>query len=156
MIKKTGSWKDAGVMLKTLATDFVPQLKAKLYEDGRLVVETIQGHIDRQDLPWTELSEITKQLKHDERIYYETGYLRDNIGIRKVKSSANELAYFIGASPWKTHKESGLKFSDLMIYLEYGTDKIPPRPIIRPSYEEVKTKLYKEWSEYFEKSVGRK
>ena len=40
-----------------------------------------------------------------------------------------------------------LKFSDLMIWLEYGTDKIPPRPLIRPTWEEIEPILKEHWKD---------
>lgn len=153
-VTTTGDWKKCGMLLKALATELYPVCKARLYEDGKVAVETMQEHIDRQDLPWDALSEVTTRLKEDERIYIETGYLRENIGVRKIKSSANEISYFVGASPWKTHKPSGKKFSDIMMYMEYGTIKQPPRPLVRPTYEEIQAKMKKEWSDYL-KSVIR-
>lgn len=152
-VTSTGDWHKCGVLLKALATKLMPVCKAKLYENGKVVVETMQEHIDKQDLPWEALSDTTLRLKEDERIYIETGYLRDNIGVRKVKSSANEVAYFIGASPWKTHKPSGEKFSDIMMYMEYGTVTQPPRPLVRPTYKEVKDELKEEWSDYLKDLV---
>ena len=149
-----GDWKKCGMMLKALSTQLMPVCQAKLYEDGKLVVDIMQGHIDTQDLPWESLSDITVDLKKSEKIYLETGYLRDGIGLRKVKSSKNSVSYFIGASPWKTHKPSGLKFSDVMMYMEYGTMTQPPRPLVRPTYEEVKDKLRQEWKNYFSDIVG--
>ena len=81
----------------------------------------------------------------DETIYVETGFLKDNLKVRKVKSPKNGVTYFIGADAWTTHKPSGLKFSNLMIYLEYGTSKIPPRPLIRPTLDEVEQEIKKHW-----------
>ena len=147
-VQMYGEWHKCGTVLKTLSTRLLPLCQAKLYENAELVLETMQGHIDKQDLPWAELSEITKRLKEDERIYIETGYLRDNIGIRKIKSAKNGATYFIGASPWKTHPESGRKFSDIMMFMEYGTVTQPPRPLIRPTYKEVQKQIKEEWKKY--------
>ena len=38
-----------------------------------------------------------------------------------------------------------------MIWLEYGTDKMPPRPLIQPTYEEVMGIIEKNWESYFKK-----
>lgn len=147
-VQMYGDWHKCGAVLKALSTQLFPVCKAKLYENSKLVLETMQGHIDKQDLPWEALSEITIRLKEDEKIYIETGYLRDNIGVRKIKSAKNDITYFIGASPWKTHPESGEKFSDIMMYMEYGTITQPPRPLVRPTYEEVSKQIKKEWQDY--------
>lgn len=152
MISTYGDWKKCGVILKALSTRLFPVAQMKLYEDGKMVLEKLQGHIDKQDLPWAELKDITIKLKQDEKIYVETGYLRDNIGVRKIKSNKNDVVYFIGASPWKTHP-SGVKFSDLMMYMEYGTATQPPRPLVRPTYEEVQREIKKEWKDYLQSIV---
>lgn len=148
MITTYGDWKKCGLALKALSVDMFPKVQAKLYEDGKVVVETMQGHIDKQDLPWKALAETTVKLKQDEQIYLETGYLRDNIGVRKVKSSSKDVTYFIGASPWKTHP-SGVKFSDIIMYMEYGTSTQPARPLIQPTYKETQDRIRREWKDYF-------
>ena len=64
--------------------------------------------------------------------------------MRRVKSVANGITLFIGASAWKRTPD-GVKLSDLMIWLEYGTDKVPPRPLIRPTWEEVEPIIKDNW-----------
>lgn len=152
-IKAQGDWRKCGMLLKALSVRLFPVCQAKLYEDSKLVVEKMQGHIDKQDLDWIPLSDITKRLKEDEKIYIETGYLRDNIGVRKIKSSKSDVTYFIGASPWKTHPASGKKFSEIMMYMEYGTATQPGRPLVKPTYDEVKVKLQNEWKNYLKELV---
>lgn len=147
-LSKFGDWTRAGQILQVLSTGrIVPAFQAQLKEDGELILKTIKGHIDSQDLNWTPLSEHTIELKNgDETIYVETGFLKDNLKVRKVKSPKNGVTYFIGADAWTTHKPSGLKFSDLMIYLEYGTANIPPRPLIRPTMEELESIIKSHWT----------
>ena len=137
-MSKFGDWTKAGVVLQSLSSNkIVPAFSAQIKEDGNLVLERIISHIDSQDLNWTPLSERTIELKNgDETIYVETGFLKSNLKVRKVKAPKNGVTYFIGADAWTKHP-SGLKFSDLMIYLEYGTSDIPPRPLVRPTWEEV-------------------
>ena len=43
--------------------------------------------------------------------------------------------------------------SELMIWIEYGTDRMPPRPLVRPTFEEVKDMLQKSWEELFKSIV---
>lgn len=146
-LSKFGDWTRAGAVLQGLSVNLCPAFKAQLEEDGKLILETMIKHIDAQDLPWTPLSERTVELKGgDTTVYVETGYLRDNLQVRRVKSVANGMTLFIGASAWKT-TPGGVKFSDLMIWLEYGTDKIPPRPLIRPTWDEVEPILRDNWVE---------
>ena len=144
-MSKFGDWTRAGIVLQGLSVNLVPAFKAQLEEDGNLILKTLVDHIDAQDLPWTPLSERTIELKGgDSTIYVETGFLRDNLQVRRVKSVANGMTLFIGASAWKRTPE-GVKLSDLMIWLEYGTDKVPPRPLIRPTWDEVEPILKDNW-----------
>lgn len=142
-----GDWNRAGVYLRSLAVKLKPAFEAQLWEDGQLVLEKMRGHIDDQDLNWTPLAQRTVELKGgDTTIYVETGQLRNGLTVRRIKSSAKGSTIFIGASPWKRH-EGGMKMSDLMIWLEYGTDKIPPRPLVQPTIEEVEDLLKKNWKD---------
>lgn len=148
-LQMTGDWNKAGIYLRNLAVQLKPAFEAQLYEDGQLILKTIQEHIDHQDLDWTPLAERTIELKGgDDTIYVETGALRDGLVVRRVKSTVKGSTLYVGASPWKRH-QGGMKMSDLMIWLEYGTDKVPPRPIIRPTYEEVQDVLKRHWKDLF-------
>lgn len=145
-LEMTGDWNRAGLYLRNLAVKLRPAFEGKLYEDGQLVLEKMRGHIDNQDLNWTPLSKRTIALKGgSEVIYIETGKLRDGLTVRRIKSTVKGSTLFIGASPWKKHGD--IKMSDLMIWLEYGTDKIPPRPLVQPTIDEVKELLKNHWAE---------
>ena len=149
----TGDWNRAGLYLKNLSVRLKPAFEAQLYEDGQFVLEKMRGHIDDQDLNWTPLAERTIELKGgDDTIYVETGALRDGLTVRRIKSTVKGSTIFVGASPWKRH-EGGMKMSDLMIWLEYGTDKIPPRPLVQPTIEEVESILEKHWKDLMEELI---
>lgn len=151
-LEMTGDWNKAGLYLRNLAVKLYPAFSGKLYEDGQFVLEKMRGHIDDQDLMWTPLSERTVMLKGGSRtIYIETGELRNGLTVRRIKSSAKGSTLFIGASPWKKHGE--LKMSDLMIWLEYGTDKIPPRPLVQPTIEEVQDILKNHWKDLMKELI---
>jgi hypothetical protein len=144
-MSKFGDWTRAGVVLQSLRVNLVPAFKAQIQEDGELILQTMIEHIDAQDLDWTPLAEKTVELKHgDTTIYVETGFLRNALEVRKIKSPASGFTLFIGASAWKRTPE-GVRLSDLMIWLEYGTEKMPPRPLIRPTWEEVKPLIKSHW-----------
>lgn len=143
----TGDWNRAGVYLRNLAVKLKPAFEAQLYEDGEFVLQKMKDHIDNQDLSWTPLAERTIELKGgDDTIYVETGALKDGLTVRRIKSTTKGSTIFVGASPWKRHP-SGMKMSDLMIWLEYGTDKIPPRPLVEPTIEEVEDILKNNWED---------
>lgn len=152
-LQLTGDWNKAGVHLKNLAVKLKPAFEVQLWEDGKFVLETMKGHIDNQDLDWTPLAQRTVELKGgDTTIYVETGQLKDGLVVRRIKSSTKGSTIFVGASPWKRH-EGGMKMSDLMIWLEYGTDKIPPRPLVQPTIEEVEDILKEHWKELMQDLV---
>lgn len=147
-LKLTGDWNKAGLFLQNLSVRIYPAFQAQLEEDGKLVLNKLQDHIDSQDLSWTPLAQRTIELKGgDSTIYVDTGTLKNGLTVRRVKSSVKGSTIFIGASPWKKHSPSGQRLSDLMIWLEYGTDKIPPRPLIRPTIEEVEDIIKNNWRE---------
>lgn len=143
-ISKFGDWTRAGVVLQNLTAKLKPAFEAQMNEDGELILQTMRSHIDSQDLGWTPLSQSTVSKKGNDTIYIETGYLRDNLEVRRVRSTTFGVTLFIGASAWKTHP-SGEKFSDIMIWLEYGTETIPARPLVRPSWEEVQDIVKSNW-----------
>ena len=146
-LKLTGDWNKAGLWMQNLAVTLRPAFEAQFWEDGNFVLEKMQGHIDNQDLSWTPLAERTIELKGgDTTIYVQTGQLRNGLTVRRIKSSVSGTTIFVGASPWKRH-EGGMSMSDLMIWLEYGTDKIPPRPLVQPTIEEVRDILKSNWVE---------
>lgn len=155
-VSKFGDWIKAGVVMQKLSISLLPAFRSQLEEDGELVLKTVIDHINAQDLGWHPLAQRTVELKGgSSTIYVESGYLKSNLEVRKVKAPADGLTIFVGASAWKTHP-SGVKFSDLMIWLEYGTDKIPPRPLIRPSWEEVKPLIIAGWGELLNELVRGK
>lgn len=143
-VSKFGDWARAGIVLQNLRAKLYPAFEAQMFEDGDFVLKTIHGHIEAQDLPWTPLSEKTIKLKGNNTIYVETGVLKSQIKVRKVRSAANGLTLFIGASAWDK-AANGLKASDLMIWMEYGNSRIPPRPLIRPTWDEVEPILKEHW-----------
>lgn len=145
-VSKFGDWTRAGIILQALSKNILPAFKFRLKEDGDYVLEKLKGHIDAQDLSWTPLAESTIALKNgDSTIYVETGFLRDNLKVRKVRSPRDGVTFFIGANAWDKNPD-GVKLSDLMIWLEYGTANIPARPLIRPTLDEVDKVLRSNWT----------
>jgi hypothetical protein len=139
----TGDWNGFGVKLKSLLNfgDFTDDKVAK---DAEQLLNIIQGHIANQDLPWKPLSESTLRQKDNKLIYIESGELVSELAVKKIEKNK----YFVGAPQGITHSQSGLDVSKLMEYLEYGTDRIPPRPLIKPSYEEFQSKFILNWVSY--------
>lgn len=148
-------WDDAVLYLRSLSERLNPAFTAELYEDGELVLDKLKGHITHQDLNWTPLSPRTIEIKGHNTIYVETGTLLNSLEVRRIKSKATGSTIIVGASPWMTHKPSGRKMSEIMGWLEYGTNRIPPRPLIRPTYEEVQDILKEHWKTLFVKEIRK-
>lgn len=137
-----GDWAKAGVVLRGLSNTKRVRgvFKDALDMNGEMIKDKMVKHIDAQDLNWTPLSPHTVVLKGNDKIYVETGSLRNGLSVRTIRSPSNGYAVFIGASPYSRNVD-GTKLSDVMTYLEYGTSKIPARPLIRPTWNEVKSKV---------------
>lgn len=153
MITFYGDWNKLLSKMTYLSKNLIPQAKAKIYEDGKVVVEMLESHIDNQDLPWPSLSEVTLKQKQIKDIYIETGELRDNFCVTPIRSNGNDIKYFIGVSPNKVHKESGLKYTELLMYMEYGTMTQPSRPLIAPTSREVNKRFKDEWKKFLSDEV---
>lgn len=155
-MSKTGQWSLAEKTLNRLAVTLFPEFQAYIDSAGELFLERVVGHIDAQDLSWTPLSQKTIEAKGGKStILVETGFLRNNLKAMKVSSSSNTYDIFVGALNNVQHP-SGMSLSDLMIWIEYGTDKMPPRPLVRPSWEEVKGVITKEAVDLLKSLVMRR
>ena len=151
----TGDWKKAGVTLQRLVSFMNKEAKQALRDDGEFIRQAIVSHIDNQDLSWKPLSEGTIRLKKgNNNIYIETGTLKNCIVVRGVKSKTNGSTIFVGANPWTIHTPSGLKASTLLNYLEKGTSRIPPRPLIEPTWKELEPQLKQKWRSRIKAGIG--
>lgn len=136
---KFGDWTKAGTVLQALSVKMLPNFIAQIEEDGDLILKTLKEHIEAQDLGWSPLTDSTVTAKGgDETIYIETGTLKDGLSVRRVRAPAQGITLFIGASPWKSHSPSGRSLNEIMIWMEHGTDKQVPRPLVQPTWEELK------------------
>ena len=140
-VKKVGDWDKVEALFNFLTDgSFKEAIKDKLREDGDLIVDSIKNHITAQDLGWTPLAESTLKKKQGTMIYVETGQLLNSITQRD--SNTGDMSIEIGA---EGEHSSGISNDMLLTYLEYGTNKIPPRPLIRPTFEEYQNKSKNDW-----------
>jgi len=147
-VLKTGDWEKAGILINRLSTKLNSYIKKRMKEKANMVLDQIRGHLENQDLDWIPLAERTVAMKENDLTLVETGFLKEHLSV--IEQPDGQL--FVGASPDVVHP-SGLALSDLMIYQEYGTLTIPPRPLIRPTYEEVKSKIGSEFAAYMKDFV---
>ena len=148
---KTGDWDKLNqVLSKIKSSGIVPAFRGKLNDMGDYVVEKIQGHIQSQDLNWSPLSDRTIELKAgDDRIYIDTGLLMNSF-CAKVTTKGSDFCLYVGVDPNATTND-GTKLSDVLIYMEYGTDSQVPRPLIQPTAKEVTPIIKKEVAEAIKK-----
>lgn len=140
-VQLTGQWSQAIQKLKSMSKNIMPCSESGALESADLTKTIIQGHIDKQDLGWKPLSKRTIEVKGHGKVYVETGSLRNSITIKKIKSSSNQVKVFVGFEGGS--HPSGLDMKTLMTYNEFGTVKSPARPLVRPSVEEAKPKIYR-------------
>lgn len=134
----TGDWGKLAKKLVSLPSNIKRGKKEGLDRVGELTVNTVQGHIASQDLGWSPLANSTIKQKGNDTILVETGTLQDAI----THNVVDDNTIFIGAKQG-TKYPSGEDINDVLKYHEFGTMKEPPRPLIRPSYNEVKPQAQK-------------
>lgn len=130
-----GDWNKLANKLRSLPSDIKQGKQQGLERVGKLTVETLKGHVARQDLGWAPLDEDTIKQKGNSDILIETGSLLSNLQLQEV----NQDAIFVGANSNVTYP-SGANMNEVLKYHEFGTEKEPPRPLVRPSYNEVQPK----------------
>jgi len=141
--KLVGDWNKTSLMLQSLPAVISKGARAALEKDAKTIKETIVKHIKSQDLPWAPLSPITIKLKGHDTIYVDTGELRDSISITSQKTGMLTWSILIGWKPDAIHKDSGLPYAKLIMWLEFGTSKMPARPLIRPVEKELENIINK-------------
>ncbi len=146
----TGMWKETKNALQKLTKDLSPTITAEVSEDGDLILDKIQGHIYSGDLGWTSLSPDTVRIKQgDDTILIETGTLANSFAVQKFKFS-DGVNIFVGV-PTNTPHPSGISADKLMFWIENGTSRMPARPLIAPTLEEVEKELPKRWKDVIQK-----
>lgn len=148
-----GDWNRANVALQKLATELNPTLKAEITSEGELVLDKLRGHIYSGDLGWTPLSPDTIRIKNgNSTILIETGTLANSFAVQKFDFGTG-VNIFVGI-PSGTSHPSGVNADTLMLWIEQGTSRMPARPLIRPTLDEVVTELPQKWWSVMRKFIG--
>jgi len=126
------------------------KLKSAMLSVGQRIQNKIQNHIDKQDLGWVPLSPATVRKKGSTQIYVETGEYRNSI--KTVVEESGPDSWELIVKPEGTHMSSGLDMQVLGRFLEYGTSKMPARPLWRPVSAEVERMSMKQLIKAMEKA----
>lgn len=142
----TGDWDKIQKFCNNFGKDLEKEGKKYISEQSKMVQQTVQDKIKSgEGMKALKPSTIAK--KGSNRPLIETGTLLDSISVE-----INGLSFTVkptGDNP------SGLTNEQQAIYHEFGTERIPPRPFMRPSYEEVEPKLKEEISEVVSNIINR-
>ena len=117
--------------LSVLRTEAVLNAYEVNKQIARRIVELSKQKIEQQEYHWIPLSEhyLDQKIRegHDPRIYIRTREFLGSIGW-----GVTHGRIWAGIPAQKIHEDSGLPLWLLARFLEFGTSRIPPRPIWRP------------------------
>lgn len=142
-LELTGDWQKANSYFNKLGAELYPAYVSQILSDGEYVVEKLKGHIDAQDLGWAPNAPSTIRQKGGSKVYVETGALYGSIEVREG-GGGGDFSVTCGPSS---------AFSQVMGWLEGGTTRQPPRPLLAPTAEEVKPVIKEHWIELFKSLV---
>jgi hypothetical protein len=136
-VKFVGDWDVFFGGMQSLGEEDFFQECMKLFSAlGQKIEDMLKTHIVEQDLPWKPLAEYTIRLKGHDVIFIETGDYYD--GIRLETAYTGKFRAELIVYPSGTNKKSGIDYDQIAFWQEYGTTKIPSRPLWRVVVSELK------------------
>lgn len=142
----TGDWDDIQKFCKNFGKEFEKEGSKYIEEQSKMVKDTVQRRIKNGE-GMKALKPNTIKKKGSSKPLIETGTLLDSISI-EIKG----LSLKVGPTG---NNPSGLSNEEQALYHEFGTQRIPPRPFMRPSYEEVEPKLKDEICEVVSNIINK-
>jgi phage gpG-like protein len=108
------------------------QIEKAMHAIGKEVTKSLQNHIKNQDLPWPPHSPNTKnrtgKLLMDTKVYMKS---------ISPRTESNRYSISTKIEPRGIHPKDGLRMDVLAMFHEYGTSKMPSRPLWRIVYNEI-------------------
>lgn len=133
---KIGDWKGVEKFFGSLGIEMKKKISQAQWDICKKLRDTVIDHITAQDLNWEDLSERTVKLKKKNKdlILIDTETYVSNIKMWRANGVVN-----VGVKKGTTYKrKSGsVSLERVAIWLEYGTSKMPARPLWNPSFEEL-------------------
>lgn len=132
-IERTGDWSTVAKIMSVWGHNVVPIMREELEESGELIVERLKAHIAAQDLGWAPLAPSTIA-KTGSQIYMDSGALANSFESKPVSGSGDVT---IKVGPEGGHP-SGYSAQTIMQWMEFGNSKQPARPLMRPTWNEMR------------------
>ena len=133
--RKYGDWEQLQSWLtRVQSKNYLVAFEKDLKMIGDTIAEKVKEHIRTQDLKWVPLSPVTVGKKGSSIIYIDSGdYLKKiKTKIYPKDDGTDLIVAVIG------RHRSGMSMQEIAVALEYGTSKIPARPLWRPTFAEIK------------------
>lgn len=132
---------------KNFADDFVKYMAKELRRQYKDAIKK-QRFINR----WKPLSVSYKTYKQEHHlslnIWEATGLLLKSISYRRMSRG-----YIVGINPRVRYK-NGLKVLDIARMMEYGTRKMPARPLFTPILNQVRKNISRYWKKFLKEEKG--
>lgn len=128
MSRMTGDWSELKAKLKDISRGKVKDdMEEQLQDSAEDLKEAMQQYIRGQEGTWQPLAQATVKKKNgDDTILIETGEMVDSIEV----TPQGDDQYVISAT--------GQRNQEILKYHEYGTSRMPSRPVVRPVFEREK------------------
>lgn len=137
MSHKIGPWAQVGAWFHAVKLGlFMDRYEKDFQALAAAVRDKVQDHIRNQDLGWAPLSASTVARKGFAEIYVETFTFVESV--KAQVSRGGRFSIHLKVAPTGGHGPSGLSMSVLASMLEFGTKKMPARPVWRPVMSEVR------------------
>lgn len=132
----TGPWSQVKSWFQSVKMGlFMGRYASEFEALAEAIKDRIQDHIRNQDLGWAPLSSATIAKKGFAEIYVETFTFVESVNAKVSRKGRFSLK--LKVAPEGVHGPSGLSMETLASLLEFGTSKMPGRPLWRPVLKEV-------------------
>ncbi len=135
--KKVGDWNGALNAVRSIKKDMDLAQKKSLMRFGLKAEKIAVNHIRSQDLGWAPLSEDYLDTKRKEG-KSEKIYVLTSTYFQSITSWVQDDKAFAGVKRNVVHtdKEGETRVWKIAQMLEYGTEKMPARPLWQPTFKE--------------------
>lgn len=130
-----GDWLQTHAWLNGLEKAPLEPFSEQVEVLGKAIQKKVQQHIVKQDLDWVPLAHSTIRQKGFESILMNSLEYLQKIDFEVLKNSSSKWELIV--YPKGDHAGSGLSMQTLAMYLEYGTSRMPERPLWRVVFEEI-------------------